>query len=76
MLPDDAEDFARRLIRRIEAPYRLEEAGEVRVGVSIGYACAPEDCVTLAGLYRQADAALYDVKLSMKGTTRRFRVAA
>jgi len=76
MTPCDAEAFAQRLIRGIEAPYRLEEAGEVRVGVSIGYACAPDDCVTLAGLYRQADAALYDVKLSMKGTTRRFTVPA
>jgi diguanylate cyclase (GGDEF)-like protein len=76
MTPYDAEGFAQRLIRCIKAPYRLEEAGEVRVGVSIGYACAPDDCATLSGLYRQADAALYDVKLSMKGTTRRFTVAA
>jgi diguanylate cyclase (GGDEF)-like protein len=73
--PEDAAGFAERLIRRIEAPYRLEGAGEVRVGVSVGYACAPEDSATLAGLYRQADAALYGVKGSMKGTTRRFGVA-
>jgi diguanylate cyclase (GGDEF)-like protein len=76
MPPDDAEGFAQRLIRRIEAPYWLEDAGDVHVGVSIGYACAPDDCTTLAGLYRQADAALYDVKLSVKGTTRRFHVPA
>jgi diguanylate cyclase (GGDEF)-like protein len=76
MPPADAEGFAQRLIRRIEAPYRLEDIGEVRIGVSIGYACAPEDCTALTGLYRLADAALYDVKLSVKGTTRRFRVPA
>jgi len=76
MPPEDAEGFAGRLIRAIEAPYWLEEAGEARIGVSIGYACAPEDSTTLAGLYRQADAALYGVKASVKGTTRRFGVPA
>jgi len=76
MPPSEAEGFAGRLIREIEAPYWLEETGEARIGVSIGYACAPEDSTTLAGLYRQADAALYGVKGSIKGTTRRYGVAA
>jgi diguanylate cyclase (GGDEF)-like protein len=73
--PEDAEAFAARLIRRIEAPYDLELAGTVRIGVSVGYACAPEDSETLAGLYQQADAALYGVKRSAKGNSQRFAVS-
>jgi diguanylate cyclase (GGDEF)-like protein len=74
--PEEAGAFANRLIRRIEAPYDLPGIGEIRIGVSVGYACAPEDNTTLAGLYKQADAALYGVKGSSKGTTRRFSAAA
>jgi len=72
LTPEDAQPFAARLIRRIEAPYTLEGVGEVRVGVSIGYACAPEDGDALPALYQKADAALYGVKGTSKGTTRRF----
>jgi diguanylate cyclase (GGDEF)-like protein len=76
MPPAEAEPFAERLIRQIKSPFTLDGAGELRIGVSIGYACAPEDSATLAGLYRLADAALYAVKTSLKGSTKRYSVAA
>jgi diguanylate cyclase (GGDEF)-like protein len=70
--PEAAADFAGRLTRQIETPYELEDVGRLRIGVSVGYACAPEDSATLDELYRMADAALYAVKGSAKGTQQRF----
>jgi diguanylate cyclase (GGDEF)-like protein len=72
--PEAAADFAARLTRQIEAPYDLEDVGRLRIGVSVGYACAPEDSTSLTELYRMADAALYSVKFSAKGTHQRFVV--
>jgi len=74
--PDDSGSFAARLTRQIEAPYELEDIGRLRIGVSVGYACAPEDGSSLADLYRMADSALYQVKGTAKGTHKRFCQAA
>jgi len=70
--PEEAESFAARVTRQIKAPYELEDIGRLHIGVSVGYACSPEDGTSLADLYRMADAALYQVKGSAKGTHQRF----
>lgn len=44
----------------------------VEVGVSVGYACLPEDAGSTLELRLRADQALYDAKESGKGTCRRF----
>lgn len=66
--PDDAEGFAARVTRQIEEPYDIEDIGRLHIGVSVGYACAPEDGTCLADLYRIADAALYQMKGTAKST--------
>lgn len=43
-------------------PLRLDHGGLVHVTVSIGVAHAPDHAVDLPGLYRAADAALYEAK--------------
>jgi diguanylate cyclase (GGDEF)-like protein len=70
--PEAAAEFAGRLTRQIEAPYELADVGRLHIGVSVGYACAPDDSESLNELYRMADAALYAVKGSAKGTHQRF----
>lgn len=54
------------------APYLLEDEQSVSVGVSVGFACAPEDGVAVDMLHRRADAALYVAKASGKGVCRRY----
>ena len=73
MTPAEGGRFADSIIRRIsDQPYLIDPIGDVRVGVSIGYACAPDDGVGFESLQRRADAALYEVKASGKGAQRRF----
>jgi diguanylate cyclase (GGDEF)-like protein len=65
--------LAERMIRRIsDHPYMLECGGGVAIGVSIGWACFPEDSHDLDELQRKADAALYDAKAAGKGVQRRY----
>ncbi len=71
--PPEAHRFAEQLVRRIsDVTYRLATSSTVRIGVSIGYACAPADGSALDDLRRKADTALYDAKAAGKGNARRF----
>jgi diguanylate cyclase (GGDEF)-like protein len=74
MPPADGDLFADSIIRRItDEPYNLENIGPLRIGVSIGFACTPEDAATGEDLHRKADVALYEAKAAGRGTHRRFR---
>jgi diguanylate cyclase (GGDEF)-like protein len=74
MSPAEGASLADSLIRRItDEPYRLDGIGPLRIGVSIGFACTPEDAVHGADLHRKADAALYEAKSAGRGTHRRYR---
>lgn len=53
---------ALRIRRAIGRPYDLGTGQEVRVGASVGMACAPMDGMTSTVLLSQADAALYEAK--------------
>jgi diguanylate cyclase (GGDEF)-like protein len=69
----EASRLADRLIDCIGGvPYRVDGAPAVRVGVSIGIACAPEDGNNLELLHRRADLALYQAKTAGRGVWRRF----
>lgn len=58
---DEAEMFARRLVRAISAPYSIN--GEiVEIGVSLGYVTSPPHAAALEDLLPAADAILYRVK--------------
>ncbi len=71
--PDEGTAYALRIIQRVtDAPYVLEGIGPVRVGISVGFACAPEDGLAGDDLHRKADAALYEAKAAGKGVFRRF----
>jgi diguanylate cyclase (GGDEF)-like protein len=61
--------FADSLVRRIaDERYLLEPGVTAGIGVSIGFACAPEDGTRIEDLRRLADSALYRVKAMGKGS--------
>jgi diguanylate cyclase (GGDEF)-like protein len=69
----EASRLADRLIEDIgQTPFPIEGAPLVRVGVSIGIACAPEDGCEIDVLHRRADLALYEAKAEGRGRWRRF----
>jgi diguanylate cyclase (GGDEF)-like protein len=69
----EAIKLAERLIECIgSVPYSIDGAPAVRVGVSIGIACAPEDGTDIDVLHRRADLALYEAKTAGRGRWRRF----
>ena len=71
--PADGADYARAIIRRIaDEPYPLEGTRPLRIGISIGFACAPEDGLAGDDLHRKADAALYEAKAAGRGVQKRF----
>jgi diguanylate cyclase (GGDEF)-like protein len=73
MSPAAGTSFAHNIIRRVaDEPYVLNTIGPLRIGISIGFACAPEDGVPGDDLHRKADAALYEAKAAGRGTHRRF----
>jgi diguanylate cyclase (GGDEF)-like protein len=73
MPPEHGEALAESVIGRItDEPYLLENLRPLRVGVSIGFACVPEDAASSDDLHRKADAALYEAKAAGKGTHRRY----
>lgn len=77
LLPSDGAAYAEAIIRRItEEDYLVDERVRVRVGISVGFACAPEDGLAGKDLQRKADAALYEAKASGRGVQRRFGDAA
>jgi diguanylate cyclase (GGDEF)-like protein/PAS domain S-box-containing protein len=59
--PNEASDFAARLIKILSAPYDIE-GNEVVIGASIGIALSPGDGETSEELMRNADLALYRAK--------------
>lgn len=61
----EAEMLARRLIRRLSAPYAIENA-TIRISASLGIAMAPDVALDLERLLACADAALYRSKLGGK----------
>ncbi len=77
MLAADAARFSDSIIRRItDQPCSIGRAEPAKIGVSIGFACGPDDGTEMDVLHRKADAALYDAKRSGKGVHRRFAEAA
>ncbi|WP_302898028.1 GGDEF domain-containing protein [Sphingomonas morindae] len=74
--PAEVRLLSERLIQAIRGePYRLGTGGLVRVGVSIGYACLPEDAVVPQDLWILADTALYAAKKSGRGAALRYNEA-
>ena len=66
--------YAEAIIRAIaDGPYLFDGIGLLRIGISIGFACAPEDGLAADDLHRKADAALYEAKAAGRGVHRRFR---
>lgn len=59
---EEANEFGRRLIEAIAAPYDLGSGASARIGASVGIAMAPEHGRRAADLLRAADAALYQAK--------------
>ena len=53
-----AQDLAQKLLNAFRAPFSLS-AGQIHVGLTIGFALAPLDCNDAAGLLKLADAAMY-----------------
>jgi diguanylate cyclase (GGDEF)-like protein len=72
MTPAMSEMFATGLVATIsDQPYKLEAGIHTKVGLSVGVACIPDDCASVAELYRKADVALYAVKAQGKGNWQR-----
>ena len=69
--PNEASDFADRLIKMLSAPYDIEGI-EVVVGASIGIALSPGGGTTSEELMRNADMALYRAKSDGGGVHRFF----
>ncbi len=62
--------IGRKLVAAFEQPFMLGEQ-MVRVGLTVGFALAPQDGSDGAALLRRADAAMYAGKQGGKGTLRR-----
>jgi diguanylate cyclase (GGDEF)-like protein len=73
--PRDAEVLANRVLEKFATPFALTGA-EVKVGVSIGIAVAPDDGISSDDLLIKADNALYRSKSSGRGCFHFFRRAA
>lgn len=63
----EASDIAGRLIERLSAPIKIDDAIVLRVGVSVGCAFAPTDGTTPEMLIAHADKALYEAKRGGRG---------
>lgn len=73
LLPDNGDALARRVIQEVAGlPYAISGFGELRVGISVGFACSPEDGVGRDELAQKADVALYEAKAAGKGVQRRY----
>lgn len=69
--PNEASDFASRLIKTLSACYEIDDI-EVVIGASIGIALSPGDGETTEELMRNADMALYRAKSDGGGVHRFF----
>jgi diguanylate cyclase (GGDEF)-like protein len=73
----EAARYGEQIIRWIaDRPYRLDDDRCARIGVSVGYACAPADGLDPETLRRHADTALYAAKAAGKGVCRRYAATA
>lgn len=71
--PQEGSDLADSIIRAIaDQPFLLPDLPPLRVGISVGFACSPEDGSEAGDLHRKADLALYDAKRAGRGIHRRF----
>lgn len=71
--PPRVKTVAQRYLRAIsDRHYRFADLPPLWVGVSIGYACLPEDARTIPILHEYADRALYAAKRTGKGRSLRF----
>ena len=72
--PEKRQALADRLVHAIgDVPYAVEGTDGLRIGISVGFDCAPDDGCKHADLARKSDVALYEAKSSGKNTQRRFR---
>src|SRR6516225_11687736 len=69
--PNEASDFAARLIKVLSAPYDID-GNELVIGASIGIALSPGDGESSEELMRNADLALYRAKEDGRGVHRFF----
>ncbi len=77
LMAADAEAYAARIIARVaDEKYGIDSVGLLQVGVSVGFACIPEDGSYGDDLHRKADAALYEAKAAGRGVQRRYGEAA
>jgi diguanylate cyclase (GGDEF)-like protein len=73
MSPADGAAYAEAIIRKIaDERYAIDEIGALQIGISVGFACTPEDGLGGDDLHRKADAALYEAKAAGRGVQRRF----
>lgn len=63
---EDAASIAENIVSKIKEPFVLK-GKEVTIGISIGIAIAPYDDITLEGILRKADSAMYHSKESGRG---------
>ncbi len=70
--PQQAHDLGQKLLDAFHAPFALDTV-QIKVGLTIGYAMAPEDSMDAATLLKLADAAMYSGKQSGKFCLRRNR---
>ena len=67
-----AAPFAERLIDIVSGePFAFDDLPAIRIGISVGYACSPDDSLDVASLRHLADGALYESKAAGKGVQRR-----
>ena len=73
--PSEVKNVANHLLCTVrDEVYRVEGLPAVKIGVSVGYACAPQDAKTVEQLRMFADQALYAAKGAGKGRSARFGV--
>ena len=71
--PDRGHALAQKIVRSVgETPYEISGVAPLQIGISVGFACAPDDGREQADLARMADAALYKAKFAGKNTQRRY----
>jgi diguanylate cyclase (GGDEF)-like protein len=68
--PEEAEAVAAKLLQATAQPFALGDA-VCRVGLSVGYALAPDDAADLSTLMARADAAMYAAKSAGKSRSQR-----
>ncbi len=70
--PQQAQDLGQKLLDAFHTPFALGSV-QIQVGLTIGYAIAPDDGMDAATLLKRADAAMYSGKQSGKFCLRRNR---